>query len=227
MMVDNIQKELLKCQDDDYKLFVQKLIPNCHNIIGVRMPLLKKMAKEIAKNNPHTFIVSTPQSHEEHILQALVVAKLVKNLNHFELIKQFVPHINNWAVCDTFCTYLKGVRLYPNDVFDFIQPYLNSQKEFEVRFALVLILFHFVHQDHLIKIFHIVDHFNHNGYYASMGAAWLLSICFIKYPEATLSYLKSSKLDTITYNRAIQKVIESHAVEKKWKITLNSIKRKS
>lgn len=225
MMVNNIQKELLKCQDDDYKLFVQKLIPNCDNIIGVRTPLLKKMAKEIAKNNPHTFIASTPQSHEENILQALVIAKCVKSPSDFQLIINFIPQINNWAVCDTFCTYLKSVSQFPNETLEFLSPYLKSTQEFEVRFALVLLLFHFVEKKYLPFIFKALDDFNHQEYYAQMGGAWLLSICFIKYPEQTLMYLKKSKLETQTFNRAIQKICESTAVSPTLKITIKRLKR--
>lgn len=225
MMVNSIQKELLKCQDDDYKLFVQKLIPNCDNIIGVRMPCLKKMASQIAKNNPYTFIVSSPQSHEENILQALVIAKCVKSPNDFQLIVNFVPQINNWAVCDTFCTYLKSVSQFPNETLEFLSSYLNSTQEFEVRFALVLLLFHFVEKKYLPFIFKALDDFNHQGYYAQMGAAWLLSICFIKYPEQTLVYLKKSKLDAQTFNRSIQKICESKAVDKKWFSSLRALKK--
>ena len=225
MMVNSIQKELLKCQDDDYKLFVQKLIPNCDNIIGVRMPCLKKMAREIAKNNPYTFIVSTPQSHEENILQALVIAKCVKSPNDFQLIINFVPQINNWAVCDTFCTYLKGVSQFPNETLEFLSSYLKSTQEFEVRFALVLLLFQFMGEEYLSYIFEVLDNFSHTGYYAQMGAAWLLSICYIKFPVQTMSYLKRSKLDTLTYNKGIQKILESKTVDEKLRVQLKSMKK--
>ena len=225
MMGNNIQKELLKCQDDGYKLFVQKLIPNCDNIIGVRMPLLKKMAREIAKNNPYTFIVSSPQSHEENILQALVIAKCVKSPSDFQLIINFVLQISNWAVCDTFCTYLKGVRCYPAEVFEFLKPYLQSSKEFEVRFALVLLLFQFMEEEYLSYIFEVLDNFSHTGYYAQMGAAWLLSICYIKFPVQTMSYLKRSKLDTLTYNKGIQKILESKTLDEKLRVQLKSMKK--
>ena len=225
MMVNSIQKELLKCQDDDYKLFVQKLIPNCDNIIGVRMPCLKKMAREIAKNNPYTFIVSSPQSHEENILQALVIAKCVKSPNDFQLIINFVPQINNWAVCDTFCTYLKGVRKFPNETFEFLTPYLKSTQEFEVRFALVLLLFHFIEEEYLPYLFEILDAFSHTGYYAQMGAAWLLSICYIKFPNQTMGYLKRSKLDIQTYNKGIQKILESKTLNEELRFQLKSMKK--
>lgn len=225
MIKDNIQKELLKHQEVDYKRFVQKLIPGCDNIIGVRMPLLKKMAKEIAKNNPHSFIATTSQFHEENILQALVIANRVKSPHDFQLIINFIPKIYNWAVCDTFCTYLKAVKAYPHETMALIKPYLNSQKEFEVRFALVLLLFHFIEERYLSFIFNELDAFNHQGYYAQMGAAWLLSICFIKYPEQTLNYIQRSKLDPLTYNMSLQKIRESRAVSPSLKAIIKQLKK--
>ena len=226
MMLNNIQKELLKCQDDDYKLFVQKLIPNCDNIIGVRMPFLKHMAKGILKNNQdETYLLNEPVYLEEALLQALIIGfKTQKNFD-FKKVKAFVSKINNWAVCDTFCTYLKGIRLSPKEGMDFILGYLNSSKEFEVRFALVVLLFHFSTEKYLPFIFKVLDDFSHQAYYASMGAAWLLSICFIKYPEQTLVYLNESKLDVQTFNRAIQKICESKAVDKKWFSSLRALKK--
>lgn len=226
MLYNEVQNILLRQQDYKYQKFMSKLVPNVEKIIGVRMPFLKHMAKGIIKNNQdETYLLNEPVYLEEALLQALIIGyKTQKNFD-FEKVKAFVPKINNWAVCDTFCTYLKGIRLTPKEGMDFILDYLKSTQEFEVRFALVLLLFHFVEKKYLSFIFKALDDFNHQGYYAQMGAAWLLSICFIKYPEQTLVYLKKSKLDAQTFNRSIQKICESKAVDKKWFSSLRALKK--
>ncbi|MBQ8250300.1 MAG: DNA alkylation repair protein [Alphaproteobacteria bacterium] len=226
MLYNEVQNILLCQKDYKYQKFMSKLIPNVEKIIGVRMPFLKHMAKGIIKNNQdETYLLNEPIYLEEALLQALIIGyKTQKNFD-FEKVKAFVPKINNWAVCDTFCTYLKSVSQFPNETLEFLSSYLKSTQEFEVRFALVLLLFHFVEKKYLPFIFKALDDFNHQGYYAQMGAAWLLSICFIKYPEQTFVYLKESKLDAQTFNRAIQKICESKAVDKKWFSSLRALKK--
>ena len=149
------------------------------------------------------------------MIQALIIAKQVKSFDDVILIKNFIPHITNWAVCDCFCTYLKAVQVNLPLFFDFIQPYLKSDNEFDVRFSLVLLLTYYVNKEYLKRIFKILDDFSHKSYYAYMGAAWLLSVCYSKYPEQTLVYLSKSKLDNITYNKAIQKITELSFVSDK------------
>ena len=89
--MDKIREKLSLYQDIKYKRFMEKLIPNCDDIIGVRMPVLKKMAIQIVKDKPYNFIKQNTNSHEARILQALVIAKLVKNPTDFELIKHLYP----------------------------------------------------------------------------------------------------------------------------------------
>lgn len=227
MIYQEIQKKLFHHQELKYQKFVQKLIPDCSNIIGVRMGILKKMAKQLVKENQgRLYLTYQPQFHEECLLQALILGMLVKSPDDFNLISDFIPKINNWAVCDTLCTYLKEVKLYPDQVFEFVQPYLNSKKEFEMRFALVLLLFHFIKEAYLARLYKIMDNFSHSGYYASMGMAWLFSMCFIKYPDQTLLYLNNSTLEEKTFNRGIQKIIESAQISKTEHHFLKSLKKK-
>ena len=117
------------------------------------------------------------------------------------------------------------MKKYQDESLKFITPHLKSSSEFEVRFALVSLLNHFVDKEHLCLIFQILDNFKHSGYYAQMAAAWLLSICFIKYPDQTTTYLKTSKLDNTTFNKAIQKIIESHQTKKTLHPFLKKLKR--
>lgn len=224
--MDIIRENLFLLQDVEYKKFIEKIIPNSDDIIGVRMPILKKMAIELLKSKEaKAYLLAQPKFHEEKILQALITAQLFSSFNQIDLVKNFVPQINNWSVCDTFCTYLKGVRCYPAEVFEFLKPYLQSSKEFEVRFALVLLLFQFMGEEYLSYIFEVLDNFSHTGYYAQMGAAWLLSICYIKFPVQTMGYLKWSKLDTLTYNKGIQKILESKTLDEKLRVQLKSMKK--
>ena len=204
---------------------MSSLIPGCNNIIGIRMPTLRKLAKSIPSSDRAAFIRTSPSYFEETMLQGLIIGMEAKSPADMALIKDFVSKINNWAICDTFCSSIKFMKSYPHESLKLIQLYLNSASEFEVRFALVSLLNHFILPKHLPQIFQILDDFNHPGYYAQMAAAWLLSVCFSKFPDQTTTYLKHSKLNAKTFNRAIQKIIESHQTPKDIHPLLKKLKR--
>lgn len=226
MIYQDIQKDLFKKQDVKYKEFMLKSIPNEIHLIGVRMSLLRKMADQLVRCGVwEKYLSYMPFYHEEKIIQAFIIANRMHSFDDVNLIKNFIPQITNWAVCDCFCTHLKQVKNYLPEFFDFLKPYFLSEKEFEVRFAFVLILNHFVVDAYLSDIFNLLDSFNHSGYYAKMAAAWLLSVCYVKYPDQTYLYLKTSKLDNETYNKGIQKIIESNQVDDLTRKQLRFLKR--
>ena len=142
-----------------------------------------------------------------------------------EYIESFIPKINNWAVCDTFCAGLKVTKKNKEKMWDFILKYLNSDKEFEVRFSVVMILDYYIEQEKLEKVFEIFDSIKSDKYYVQMAVAWAISICLIKYYDETLEYLKNTDIDIFTYNKALQKAIESYRINNEQKILLQSMKK--
>ena len=224
-MINDIRKRLEDLAEDEYQRFSASLLPNVDNVLGVRLPILRKIAKEISKSNWQNFLTEQTQYMEEIMLQGMVIGLVAKNLDSLDLIKAFVQKINNWSVCDSFCCGLKFVKSCKKEFYDFLQPYLNSEKEYEIRFGLVLLLNYYVEENYLDKIFDVLDTFSSKDYYAQMAAAWLLSICYINYPEITEEYLKKSQLDDFTYNKSIQKIIESNRIAKNEKIRLKKYKR--
>ena len=156
-----------------------------------------------------------------------MVIGLVKDesLLILKYIDSFIPQIDNWAVCDCFCSSLKFAKNNKELVWDFLHKYINSNKEYEIRFVLVMLLNYYIEEKYLNKIFKIIENYQYNDYYAHMGAAWLISICYIKYPEETTKYLLNSNIDTKTYNKSIQKIIESNKIDKKTKNKLKTFKK--
>lgn len=216
-----IRKRLEQEAEEKYRVFSSALIPNIDNVLGVRIPKLNKLAKELYKTNWKPLLNQPCIYMEETMLQGMLIAKT----GDFELVKQFVPKINNWSVCDKFCNSLKCVKDNKQQVWKFIQPYLKSKKEYNNRFALVIMLEYFIEEDYLAKIFEILNTFNSKKYYAQMAAAWLVSMCFVEFPKETTEFLKTTKLDDWTYNKSIQKIIESLKVDKPTKQKLKLMKR--
>ena len=223
-----IKQEILNAAEKDYKEFSASLIPNINNVIGVRIPTLRQIAREVFKKyGEQCLIPYKTEFMEEIMIRGMIIGLLKKEADDvLDYVKNFVPQINNWAVCDIFCGSLKFTIKNKEKVWKFIQPYLKSQKEYEIRFGLVMLLSYFIETDYLEKIFIILDNFKHDGYYAKMGAAWLLSMCYVKYPKETEIYLKKSKLDDWTYNKGIQKTCESLRIDKATKQRLKIMKRK-
>ena len=134
--------------------------------------------------------------------------------------------ILNWAVCDIFCSDFKFKKSDEEKVWNFINRYKNSNKEFEKRFFIVMILTHFINENYIDEIIKLLDNIECDKYYVQMAIAWLISIAYVKYKEKTEKYLKKSKLSNFTYNKAIQKIIESLRVSKEDKERLKKMKRK-
>ena len=216
-----IRKRLEQEAEEKYRVFSSALIPNIDNVLGVRIPKLNKLVKELYKTDWKPFLNQPCIYMEETMLQGMLIAKT----GDFELVKQFVPKINNWSVCDKFCNSLKCVKDNKQQVWKFIQPYLKSNDEFLNRFALVIMLEYFIEEDYLAKIFEILNTFNSKKYYAQMAVAWLVSMCFVEFQKETTEFLKTTKLDDWTYNKSIQKIIESLKVDKPTKQKLKLMKR--
>lgn len=227
-----IQTELINAADKRYREFNSSLLPGTDNVLGVSIPKLrmfaKQLTKELTKEDWETFVKeANPTYYEETMLQGMVIGLTKMDLqDRIPYIKMFIPRINNWGVCDIFCGELKTtVSKNKEYMWNFLQTYLKSDKEFELRFGIVMML-HYIDSEYIDHILIYSDTFRHEGYYARMAMAWLLSICFIKFPEKTMNHLEQSNLDNWTYNKALQKIVESLRVDKETKETIKGMKRK-
>lgn len=214
-----IRNFLLSKADKKFQKFSTTLIPNAQNILGVKVPIIKQYAKELARQNISykTGKIKDPY-FEEIMLEGFLIAYTKTPFETFvKEIKNFISKINNWAHCDLFCSALKRIKKDEDYFFNFIQPYLKSKKEFYQRFGLVILLGYYVKKAKLDFIFETLDNFKNDGYYAKMAAAWLLSVCFVKFPKRTYAYAKRSKLDKWTFKKGIEKTKQSFRVSKEFK----------
>ena len=228
---NKIRNELLEKEDEKYKKFHSSLCPNNSEeiFIGIRIPVLRKYAKELLSKHEIEDILNNIEDYyyEEIMLEGMVIANSKLNINEkIEKTKVFVPKIINWAICDVFCGDFKFKTEDRKTVWNFINNYKNSKKEFEIRFLIVMMLSHFVIDDYIDEVLKIANEVYNEDYYVKMAIAWLISICYIKYKEKTEKFMKDCTLDDWTYNKAIQKAIESYRVSKEDKEKLKKMKRK-
>ena len=225
--MDKIREQLFEKQDLKYKEFHSSLCPNIEKIIGVRVPELRKIAKEIALQNYEEFLINAKDEYcEEILLQGLVIGYAKISIEDtFRYLNEFVPKINSWAVCDTTCSNLKITKKHMKEMWGFLEKYIKSDKEYEIRFALVMYLNYFLTDEYICKIFERINQITNKEYYVQMAIAWLISFAYIKQKEHTKKYLLENNLDSFTQNKSIQKICESYRVKKEDKEKLRKYKK--
>ena len=227
-MENKIRQDLFAMQDLKYKEFHGSLCPDMDNIIGVRIPKLREYAKELYKSNNLKDIKIEDKYYEELVIQGMLIGFQTKE-SIGEIIKQveeFIPKINSWAVCDTFCAGLKITKKYQTEMFKVIKRYLKSTQEYQVRFAIVMLLDYYINDQYIDQVLQILDNVKLEKYYVQVANAWAISICLIKYYNKTLDFLNTTKIDDFTYNKGIQKAIESYRITNEQKEYLRTLKRR-
>ena len=111
-------------------------------------------------------------------------------------------------------------------MWKYIQKYLSSHREFELRFAIIMIMDYYLTREYIDQVLAIYDSIQNEGYYVKMGVAWALSMAYVKFPEKTMRLLQNNHLDDFTYNKALQKMIESYQIDKETKQRLKEMKRR-
>ncbi|HBG2474946.1 TPA: DNA alkylation repair protein, partial [Clostridioides difficile] len=146
---------MMSIQDIKYRDFNKKLIPGTENIIGIRVPNLRKLSKEISQGNWKEFLeVAEDTYYEEVRLQGMVIGNINSNFEEtLYYVKRFIPKIDNWSVCDGFCSDLKSMKKYKENMYDILKKYVYSKNPWEIRFALVMFLIYYVDDKHIKEIF--------------------------------------------------------------------------
>lgn len=197
------------------------------DVIGIRVPILKMIARDIVKGNYREFLSLLKNNYYEEItLYGLIVSNIKDLESSVFYLELFKERINNWSSCDTFCSSYKIVKKNKDFFEKYISKNINSNNFWVRRMCFVLLLDYYIEQEYLEKIFNLCNNYNTNDYYVKMAVAWLISICYIKYPDATLDYIKNNKLDDFTHNKVISKIKDSQRVSKEKKKYLDTLRRK-
>lgn len=152
-MDKNVRDKLITMSEEKYKDFSKALIPGCENMLGVRIPLIKKYAKELIKENKdwRSLLETEDIYFEETMLRGVIIGigtAKEKNVEAAKIeLKKFVPLINNWSINDSFCNAFKIAGKHGDDFIDEIEKMVKSKKEYEARAGLILLLNHYVKVD--------------------------------------------------------------------------------
>lgn len=226
--MNELQQWLVKEAEGDYKKFSAALIPGCDNMLGVRIPILRKKAKELARGDFRQFLLQSEDLYfEETMIAGMVIGYARMEIGErISLFSDFIPRIHNWSVNDCVCSTIKLKPEEREPFWDFLMKYAESEEEFEVRVVAVMLMDQFLVPEYIRRVLAVLDSLQDKEYYASMGIAWALATAYAKFPEETFELLKGeNSLSDATYNRAIQKMTESYRVPAEEKELLRSMKR--
>lgn len=236
-----LRQELSSMSEESYAEFVRKLIPNTLDVQGIRLPNLRKTALQIGIDDPITFLDSIiPETFEERMLIGFVIGTLKLSTCPWEklaaYIQRFIPLIDNWSVCDSFCASLKVSKKETERMYQLIIPYSESKKEYEMRFYIVMCLNYFNHDTYIEDIMSRLNRIQKritntdSMYYVLMAEAWEYSMIFIGYPEliterlSELNRVGMSESDKFVFSKTISKIIDSRQISEKDKEKMRQIR---
>lgn len=219
----DIQKTLFSLQDISYKEFTCKLIPNIdpNTVIGVRMPELRKLAKQIKyydlNNLPHKY-------YEENNLHGLIICEIKDYDKLISELSKFLDYVDNWATCDLLSPKL--FKKHPENLINQVKLWLNSGKTYHIRFAIGILLQYYLDDMFKIEYLDLVSNVKSEEYYVNMMIAWYFAEALVKQYDIAVKYIIEQKLDKFTHQKAIQKAIDSHRISDEQKAFLKTLRIK-
>ncbi|MDR0364685.1 MAG: DNA alkylation repair protein [Bacteroidales bacterium] len=225
-----INKKLYALAESDYKAFSQRLISTNYEIVGIRMPALKKLAKELAKNpDIEIYLKNAEYVVYEHILLYGLILGQMKKLpleTVFEYLDPLILRFDNWAHVDTLASTFKIFEKYPDKVFEHFLPLKTDKGEFTKRFFVILLMDYFMDEIHIDMALQQMSEMEQGQYYVDMAMAWAISVGLVKHYDRTLPVLTQKLFSKFVHNKAIQKARESYRITPKVKEILQDMKIK-
>ncbi len=221
-----VTERLLTLADEGYRQFQMPLIPTVESerVIGVRTPVLRKLAKELAGTpEAEVFLRELPHTYnEENNLHAFLVEQIKDYNTCTAAIDAFLPYVDNWSTCDGWSP--KVLKKHPEELLDKIREWISSDHPFTVRYGIGMLQRYFL--DDLFKPEYVewVASIDREEYYVKMMVAWYFATALAKQYEAALPYIREYRLSEWIHNKAIQKAIESFRVSAEHKADLKTYK---
>ena len=222
MTYSKLLKILYDYKEEQFADFQRKLIFTKAQILGVRTPIMRKIAKENEWNVEE--LLSFPDEYFEVTFIKLAVVALLPYEKFVRYVEKCVSFIDNWACCD--CFKAKCILKHKDEFLLVLQRLFDNGGEFYVRYVLVTLLSAYTEEKYLPVIRRYITQSNSSNYYVYMATAWLTAEIVVKYYDYGISILQQGILSKKTHNKAIQKAIESFRLTKQQKEYLRSLKIK-
>ena len=213
-MLHNLTRQLetLAQGNETYAAFNKRIVNTKMPVIGVRVPDLRRLARELAPNmsaaDISKLLTAKNRSFDYVLLCGLLITHArLDDQTMIDLAKQYLPRVDSWAHIDTF---VEKKRRFAGDIWwDFALECLQSEAEFTVRYGVISLMTNFLDEAHIDQVFAALRDIKHDGYYVKMALAWLYATAAVHFFELTLAELENGHTDAWTRNKAYQKMRES------------------
>ncbi len=225
MTKNGIQERLFAEREESYRAFAASLLPTVDpdRIIGVRVPRLRKILREINAQGIDDFHAELPHFYlEENYLHVFRVSQIRDFDTALAEVERFLPYIDNWATCDS----LRPVSFskHREQLLPRINKWLDSAHPYTVRFAIEMLMVHFLDDAFDSKHLAHVAAIKSEEYYVNMMIAWYFATALAKQYDSTLPYLENQRLSPWVHAKTIQKAVESFRVSNEHKQHLKTLR---
>ena len=225
-LTKEVQEALFSMQDLEYRDFHSKLMPTVEKerVIGVRTPMLRKFAKQFAKNgNVEMFLKQLPHTYyEENNLHGFLIEGCKDYDTCVSLLDEFLPHVDNWATCDMMTP--KVLKKDLPRLLDKIKEWIASEHTYTIRYGIGLLMQFYLDEAFKPEYPALVAGIRSEEYYVNMMIAWYFATALAKQYETILPYLEEKRLDVWVHNKTIQKAVESYRITKEQKEYLRTLR---
>ncbi len=217
-------KYLNSLSSSSYKDFNKKIVNSKYEVLGVSVPVLKKLAKELSKTDYKSLLkLMKFNSYEEVILAFLIISNIKDYKEATNYLKEYIKYIDSWGVTDTFASSFKIVKKNKEQTLLLIDELIKDEYTFSKRLGYILLLDYYIDREHLRLIFDYIKKEESKEYYVQMAISWLLSVMYVKYTNETYDFLKDSNLDDFVVRKTVSKVQDSFRVSKEDKERIKTI----
>ncbi len=221
-----IREKLFELQDKEYGAFQVKLTPgiDTESVIGVRVPVLRKLAKEIYKSGDYeAFLQDLPHRYyDENMLHGLIISEIKDYEKCIVHLEAFLPYVDNWAVCDIMSP--KALKKQKKELLGKIREWTKSTHTYTCRFGMEMLMSFYLDEDFKAEYLEIPAAVHSDEYYVNMMIAWFFATALAKQWEATIPYIEEKRLGDWTHNKTIQKAVESYRITGEQKDYLRTLK---
>ncbi len=216
---------LEKYIDKSYREFNSRLIPGVENVLGVRVPIIRKIVKEMNEDEKKLFLNNLPHDwHEENIMHMIIITEENDYNKAKEMLYEFLPFVDNWQVCDV------GIpKAFKNlddgeDLLLFVKKLISNEGTYFKRYGIFILMKIYLERFYRKEILEMVAEINSNEYYVNMMRAWFFQEAMVKRYDDAIKYLENKKLDKFTHLKTISKCVDSRKIDEKTKQYLKTLR---
>ncbi len=226
-VAQRVTHDLFAQRDTTYAAFQSKLMPTVEPslVIGVRMPQVRALAKKLERaGKADAYMHTLPHTYyEENMLHAVLLSHCTNFAECITLLDEFLPYVDNWAVCDALSPQVFAANT--NALMPHIARWLTTNAVYTQRFALKMLMTHYLDEHFCTDYLDIPAHIHTNEYYVAMMIAWFYATALAKQWKDTAAFLRKNTLDDFVHKKTIQKACESRRLSAEQKAYLRTLRR--